>query len=213
MNTKQSLALASTSAMAAGIAHGSVVYSGPLNLEQIYSDASYRQGVDMTGDGVNDFAFGFEANAQKPYVDARTYVGTDVPGQSGIVSLLSYANTGFPVTPSGTMIDGTYATTYPAMLAGRGYMYEDGNGDVAGDWSNTATTDAYVGIELSLTSGTSYGWLHFNDNPTAQSLTLVDWAYESSPGVGIETGAVPEPSSLALGGIGIAALLKLRRRK
>jgi hypothetical protein len=167
----------------------------------------------MTGDGVNDFAFGFEASAQKPYVDARTYVGTDVPGQSGIVSLLCYANTGFPVTPAGTMIDSSYAAIYPAIPAGRGYMYEDGNGNVAGDWSNTSTTDGYVGIELSLNAGTSYGWLHFIDDPAGQSLTLVDWAYESTPGAGIETGAVPEPSALALAGAGMAALLAWRKRK
>ena len=213
MNTKQSIALASTSAMAAGIAHGSVIYSGPLNLQQVYSDSNYRQGVDMTGDGVNDFTFGVEAGAQKPYVDARTYVGTDVPSQSGILSVLANASAGFPVTPAGTLINSSFAALYPPVADGRGYMYQDGNSNVVGDWSGTDPTDAYVGIELSLNSGMSYGWLHFIDNPGTQSLTLVDWAYESTPGAGITTGAVPEPSALALGGLGIGALLALRRRK
>ena len=76
MNTKKSLALISTSALASGLAQGAVVYSGPLNLQQSFVVTGLaRQGVDMTGDGVNDFAFGYEANnALKPYVDARTSV-------------------------------------------------------------------------------------------------------------------------------------------
>ena len=90
-------------------------------------------------------------------------------------------------------------------------MYEDGgSGSVIGDWSGTATTDAYVGILL---NGTEYGWLHFIDDPTAQSLTLVDWAYQSTPGVGIVAGPVPEPTTLALGGLGLATMMMLRRRK
>jgi len=219
MNTKTSIALLSTTGLAAGIAQSQVVSSGPLNLTQTYSGSLYRQQVDMTADGTPDFTFGFEGSAQKPYFDARTGApGNGAPNaQSGIVSILAYANTGLPVTPAGTTIDAAYATTYPAQpggssSGGRGYMYLDGGGStVVGDWSNTSITEGYVGIML---NGTSYGWLHFIDDPSAQSLTLVDWAYQSTPGVGLQTGPVPEPSTLALGGIGAAALMVyLRRRK
>ena len=212
MNTKQSMVLASASALAAGTAQGAVISSGPLNLQQTYSSANYRQGVSIvTGGGTNDFTFGFEAGANKPYIDARTYVGTDVAYQSGIVSLLTKPNTGLPVTTPGTMINAAYAATYPAIPAGRAYMASDGN-NTLGDWSTSATTDAFVGIELSFSGGTSYGWLHLVDDPIAQTLTLEDWAYESTPGVGILTTIVPEPSALALGGLGMAALLGLRKR-
>ena len=218
MNTKTSIALISTSGLAAGIAQSQVIYSGQLNLTQTYSASLYRQQVDMTGDGTPDFTFGYEGDAQKPYVDARTGApGNGAPNpQSGIVSLLAYANHGLPVTPSGTMVDASYAATYPALPAGRAYFYKDGDtGNVTGDWGNTATTDGYVGIELSLSGGTSYGWLHFINNPTSgsESLTLVDWAYQSSPGVGIQAGPVPEPTTLALGGLGLAAMMMMRKRK
>ena len=216
MNTKQSLTLVSTSAMAAGMAQGSVVYSGPLSLQQTYSASQYRQGVSMGVSGTNDFVFGFESDPTKPYVDARTFVGSDpgAGGTSGLMSLLAKANHGLPITPGGTMIDASYASLFPALPAGRAYMNKDGDtGNVTGDWSSTASTDGYVGIELALGGGTSYGWLHFIDNPSASSLTLVDWAYQSTPNVGIETQVVPEPTVCALGALGLAGLLASRRRR
>jgi MYXO-CTERM domain-containing protein len=219
MNSKKSLALVSTSALAAGMAQGSVIYSGPLNLQQSSSATLTRQGVDMTGDGINDFAFGFEAvSPPKPYVDARTFVDGALPNQSGIIGVLTKANTGLPVTLAGTMIDASYAATFPPqpIADGRGYMYENGNGDaVVGDWSNTATTDAYVGVELALSGGTRFGWLHFIDDPVSNplTLTLVDYAYESAPGVGLQAGVIPEPSVGALGALGLAGLLASRRRR
>ncbi len=213
MNTKQSVALASASALAAGIAEGAVVYSGPLNLQQNWDTVNYRQPVDMNADGISDFTFGYEANVTKPYVDVRP--GLTTPNQSGMVQLLGKANRGFPVTAAGTMIDPSYAALYPVISDNRGYMFHDDQDALAGDWSNTAVTDGYVGIELSLGGGTSFGWLHFIDDPTANpaNLKLVDWAYESTPGVGLQAGLVPEPSACALTGLGLAALLISRKRK
>src|SRR5215472_17326334 len=177
----------------------------------------------MLGGPNPDFTFGYEFGTsvsptpEKPYVDVRTGpVSTYIPVQSGMLSVLGHAsNTGLPVTGPGTMIDAGYAAANPILTGGRGYMYQDGGtAAVVGDWSGTAITDGYVGIELNPGDGTHYGWLHFIDNPTTptHSLTLVDWAYESAVGVGISTSAVPEPSSLALGGVGMAALLMLRKR-
>jgi len=217
MNTKQSVALVSTSALAAGMAQGSVVYSGSLNLQQTFDSNNYRQAVNITGGANSDFYFGYETAANKPYVDARNPLGTT--SQSGLVSILGKANNGLPVTTAGTMIDASYASLYPVVdgsIGARGYMYYNDAGDtVIGDWSNTAVTDAYVGIELSLSGGTSYGWVHFIDNPTTSpvSLTLVDWAYQSTPGVGIQASVIPEPSTAAFAGLGIASLLIRRKRR
>ena len=217
MNTKQSVALVSTSALAAGIAQGGIVYSGQLNLQQTFDSNNYRQPVNITGGPYSDFYFGYETAATKPYIDVRSPL--EGGPQSGLLSILAKANNGLPVTTAGTTIDAAYATLYPVAdgtIGARAYMYNDDSGSkVIGDWSNTAITDAYVGIELSLSGGTSYGWVHFIDNPTTSpvSLTLVDWAYQSNPNVGIQAGAVPEPSALALGGLGVAAMMALRKRR
>jgi len=214
MKTKQSVALVSVSALAAGMAEGAVIYSGPLNLLQ-NDDIVGRQPVDMTGDSLSDFTFGYEAGALKPYVDARTYVSAEIPVQSGIVSILGKANKGLPVTPAGTMIDASYASLYPVIADQRGYFFHDDGDNLAGDWSNTEINQGFVGIELTLGGQTHYGWLQFIDDPTAApvNLTLVDWAYESTPEMGIETAVIPEPSTLTLTGVGMAALLMLRKRR
>ena len=214
MNTRQSLALVSVSTLAAGMAQGAVVYSGPLNLQQNFFDGEARQPIDMTGDSVSDFTFGYEVTALKPYIDARTYVSSSI-SQSGMLSILGKANKGLPITSAGTMIDASYASSYPVISDKRGYFFHDDGDNLAGDWSNTSITEGFVGITLTQSGQTHYGWLHFIDNPTASpvNLTLVDWAYENVPGVGIETTLVPEPSTGALAGLGAATLLMLRKRK
>ena len=215
MKTKTSVTL--VSALAAGgagaLAQSSIVYSGPLNLQQNYDAVNYRQPISMTGGATPDFTFGYDSNTLKPYVDTRTSVSTTIPVQSGIVSLFEKPGSkGLPVTPAGTMIDAAYAAAFPVNFA-RGYMYQDDTQAVAGDWSNTAVTEGYVGIELALGDGNHYGWLHFIDDPVSNpnSLTLVDWAYDSVAGVGIQTAMVPEPSALALLGLGLGSLL-IRRK-
>ncbi len=221
MNNKITLAIASTSTLAAGITQAQIISSGPINLQQNWvsgDSAASRQPLDITGGSAPDFYFGFDnANASKPYVDARA--GTALDGSltaiSGNVQLLAYANNGFPVTPGGTTIDSTYATTYPALTASspdaqRGYFYKEANANVAGDWGNASIVDGYVGI---IVNGSDYGYLHFQNNPGV-TLTLEDWAYNSTPGAGITTPTpAPEPSTLALGGAGLAVLMALRRRK
>jgi hypothetical protein len=228
MKTKQSVAMVSASALAAGMAQGSVIYSGPLSLQQNLGsdDPNVRQAVNMIGDSTPDFTFGYEfgtvwngvvvPSVQKPYVDVRTAPSTYIPVQSGLVGILGQADTGLPVTGLGTTIDAAYASTNPVLAGGRGYMYQAGDGSaVVGDWSGTAVTEGYVGIVLTPGDGTHYGWLHFIDNPTTNpnSLTLVDWAYESTPGVGIEITVIPEPSTSAMVGAGVAGLLMLRKRR
>jgi hypothetical protein len=213
MNTKQTVGYVSVSALAAGMAQGAVVYSGSLDAQQTYTESVYRQGVDMTGDSFNDFTFGYDGSAQKPYIDTRTAIGLDA--QSGAVDILGQGDSGLPVTPAGTMIDAAYESLNPVIAGDRGYLYQNDSEAVVGDWPANAVTEGFVGVKLTLSGQTHYGWLRLLNNPTSnpQSLTLRDWAYESTPNLGIETTVVPEPSAAALAGLAAALALAARRKQ
>jgi hypothetical protein len=77
-------------------------------------------------------------------------------------------------------------------------------------------TTAFMGVEFKNPSNNNlFGWIRITGGPTQGfPATIVDWAYESS-GAGIVAGAVPEPSSLALGCLaaGAAGVAAWRNRK
>jgi len=185
---KQSIAIVSTSALAAGVAQGAVTYSGLLNIELPCPDdwiVAPAQ-IDMDGDFVTDFNVGFDgytsSNWRKPFVDTRSILGS---------AALTQPDSGAPVTPFGTMIDANYLAP---SLTQKAYLSQNGDGATVGEWPQTVTTEGYVGVELFDTVGstTNFGWIHLiysavvSNPPT---LTLVDWAYETTPGVGIPAGS------------------------
>lgn len=70
----------------------------------------------------------------------------------------------------------------------------------------------FVGLEFNTTDGTHYGWLEI-EGMVGSQIQIYGWAYESTPGVGIVAGAVPEPSSLILFLIGAWGTWLLRKEK
>ena len=77
-------------------------------------------------------------------------------------------------------------------------------------------TDGYVGVRfLDAASDELYGWIRFDTTgANGYPATVVDWAYEDN-GAAILTGAVPEPSTLALGCLaaGFLGVSAWRKRK
>jgi hypothetical protein len=79
------------------------------------------------------------------------------------------------------------------------------------------STTGYAGLRFADGENIYYGWLQVsvsNHSSSEISGTIIDWAYETTPGQAIEVGAVPEPSTYALLLLsGAASLWALRRRK
>jgi hypothetical protein len=197
MKRKQLLTLVSSSTLASGMAHGAILYSGPVNSPfpcpaNFPAQSDY---FDINGDGIYDFYLGFDGysapNAQKPYIVGYP---SDTPGSTVLSRLnTTYSTYGLPVTPFGSMIDSNYLAATPS--GDYAYFNQDGGGHYAGDWQDNALTEAYVGLELWDGNGnTNYGWARiiYDGTISPKTLTLVDYAYETNYFQGIVAGATNE---------------------
>lgn len=102
-----------------------------------------------------------------------------------------------------------------------GLVWVDGHGLVRGSTLTAAAAPfgsvgpwvdltAFAGVEFEIAGATHYGWIHIANFDLGGN--VLDWAYETRPDTSIFVGAVPEPSTWALLGLGVV-LLALRRTK
>ncbi len=182
-STRKTLTFLSTSALAAGAAHGAVLYT-PFNTTMALNATL---DFDLNQDGASDYLLKFDGGAAKPYIDNGPSFGT--------AFVLGEASLGLPLTPAGTMIDGSYES-----LQTRVYFNQDHDGNVVGGWTVAGDIEGYVGLEMIDGEGTHYGWAHFIYNQNGVSpydsatgtLRLVDTAIETVADVGILTGQTAE---------------------
>jgi hypothetical protein len=192
-----SLAAGAAASLVAGETSAAVVHSGPQNIS-IGQFSS--QELDFDGDSNLDIKL-------KNYVFSGTnYQGASVnffPGKlvGFTVGSLSYAT----ALGVGTLVDSSNATG--SFI---GSMAFAGNNPNA-QFNNV--TDAFVGLTFPIGANNHFGWVRVDVNNAAGSFLIKDWAYESSPGVGIRTAAIPEPSSLAFLAAGAAGVGLLRRAR
>ncbi|HZM04062.1 MAG TPA: immunoglobulin domain-containing protein [Candidatus Saccharimonadales bacterium] len=203
MKRKHIVTLVSSSTLASGMAHGAILYSGPVNSAYPVPASFPATGdsFDMNGDGVYDFNLGWDGyqtpNSQKPYIVGYP---NSIPGSTVLARFGSFNNNGnaqtsygLPITPFGSLIDSNYlAATPPGSYA---YFNQDGNGNYTGDWQNSTLTEAYVGVELwDGTGNTNYGWVRiiYDGTISPKTLTLVDYAYETNYFKGIVAGSTNE---------------------
>jgi hypothetical protein len=75
--------------------------------------------------------------------------------------------------------------------------------------------DGFAGFRFERADGIHYGWARLNLDLDTITLTIRDWAYQSTPDAAIAVGAVPEPgtSALALLAAGAAGVAVWRRRQ
>lgn len=187
-STRKTFALLSTSALAAGAAQGSVLYT-PFNMTV---PGGRDSSLDLNQDAVPDFKIA--GSSTKPFVD-----NTPAPGSSLVLS--DSASQGLPLTAAGTMIDGTYESAQTT-----GYFNKKTVNNAAvtvGGWTAPGDVEGYVGLELVEGDGTHFGWAHFIYNQTnvtpninaVGTLILVDAALETTPNVGILAGQTADTSA------------------
>jgi hypothetical protein len=95
-----------------------------------------------------------------------------------------------------------------SMLAS--YAYSPFNPSSSGAFNNGQV--AFVGLLIDIDSGVHAGWARIQV-PSRREAVIFDYAYETTPGVPIIAGAVPEPPSLVLLAAGAAGLAALRRKR
>jgi len=83
-----------------------------------------------------------------------------------------------------------------------------------GEFRNTT---GYAGMRLTDGANVYYGWIQVsvtNYNNSRITGTLIDWAYDNTPGQAIQTAAVPEPSTAGLlfGAAAVYCLVRRSRR-
>lgn len=73
---------------------------------------------------------------------------------------------------------------------------------------------AYMGVMFYIEDAVHYGWVRISNPFNGTGGTIMDFAYETEPGVGIFAGAgtIPEPATAALLTVG-GLLLALRRKR
>ncbi len=188
---------------ATGSAQAGIVYSGPQDIQVPVGSAPFF--IDFDGDSAADFAIANKASGPGNLLISAASAGI-VSTNSPFADALSL----------GTPISGS--SPFKGYTVMGGVVPGDPTQDF-GPWADAQ--NQYLGV--SFTAGdslTHYAWVEVSfpsTGPNAGTATVEGWAYETDPGVGINAGAVPEPSTLALsllalGSVGVAALHRSRKK-
>jgi hypothetical protein len=182
-------------------ADGAVIYSGVKNLA-------------LPAVGGGQLYLNFVTGQTYPSIPSQTGLDWDIaPYGGGSSNQSSYGlKTVDLAGNSAILAPGTAIGPVSNFFAGPGgsqpNLIPDGTVGIIGFIFDIASVD---GFAVS-TTFTNYGWFRLEVN-AATGGKIVDWAYESTPGLAIAAGAVPEPSALGLLAMGAMGVGGLRRRR
>jgi hypothetical protein len=232
-------AIASTTVIGSGSLAQAGIY-GKTDLNLSMSSTSFAL-IDLDKDEAPElgFIFGPDDDLIHFALELRP-VDTDVlPGATNYSAAIVDGNTSFDISTdmqdkdaaaklSGGFTVGETLSAYswnvnvPGAGFGAKVQIWDPNTGNPTEGNFAGVTEKYIGfrVHLSSTEDLVYGWAkvstvtNLNEIGVSGDVILHGYAYESTPNTAIVTGAVPEPTSLAIfamGGAGIAAWK--RRRK
>jgi len=201
-------AVAAGAAVAAPPAEATIVYSGPVNINIPVTTAGVYLNVVTGVNNPNPASVpGWDVN---PYSSSTlSFFNPAAPAGGVYVTGLGSSTTLVDNLPLGTLINA-------------GSVYGSGNGETTGATAFTLnSSNNFVGFrftEATLNGGaTAYGWFQISLGATLTApRAIVGFAYEDGVGVGIQAGAIPEPSTFALLGVmaaGAFGVREWRKRK
>lgn len=143
--------------------------------------------------------------------------GSSVPGWD----VNFWSSTGFGMfSPSGLPTAGAYVVTAPGFGANMTFGAEIGAGNTYGSGTtgnlaqwNLNSDQNLVGFRFRNEANNQihYGWARIAFGASATSRTLVEYAFDATPGASIGAGVIPAPSAMAL--LGLGGLVAGRRRR
>ena len=198
---------------------------------------------DMDGDGNNDFAiWGYDSaqNGNNGVTPAFGVYSTSNALFGGGSDDLPKLSAGFSLGSS--ISSGSWTGSSEVMTTSNDVVFGPGNGAGSG-WTGGAGELGFVGVKFENASGTHYGWICLQSDPTpgSESIQVNGYAYESTPGTTIQVGDTgsgivecaaaivppdtpPKPvpvmgpvvyglTTLAMGGLGLAGLRRRREKR
>ena len=195
-------------------AESATIYSGLMNITVNSSDATPYYVLDVDGNGVDDFQLDAIEQFNVSEVNA-----TGLNDNRVFTTGLGFEalNLGGSTTLPGNL------KTYQAGKLSRTYYGNSYNPvGTKGQWSPDGDP-GYLVLMFDIDGNTHYGWAQVRAYTNSgnlgevwpSSFTLVDWAWESTPGgsIHIPGAEIPEPSTLSLFALGAAGILAWRRRQ
>lgn len=173
--------------------------------------------IDLNGDSIVDFTFAadFSATGLRTERANRLVYRIDPPPNLGgpVASVAS----GFVI--GSNLSDSSVAWTSSDLVGGYVDPGENSFALISLVLDSGASSDfngrAHVGLEFALSDGIHYGYFDLESGPYPAAI-LYGWAYETTPGVPIAAGVVPEPgisALLVLGGFLVGGLCLHTRRR
>jgi hypothetical protein len=203
--TRYLLAASGTAALTASTATAAVVYWNPsdqtVNIEETASFNMLTGAVSPGGSAdAGSFLLVNESSNHVFMNGTTSRANAFAVGTAG--SRLGKLSEGDAISDSNDFALGEYPE----------FEFEDGSDY---PWNDGGT--GYVGLRFDIAGQTHYGWAQFTYDDAADTLTLLDFAYENTAGASIlagNTGVIPEPGSAALlMALASGAVAAYRRRR